>query len=118
MKKLDDLPPDTERLAFREWNGDDLDRFHAICSDSQVMQFVGDGQAWAKKRTGEFIQSATVMLRENGYCQCPSSPPGRRVQEFWQQIMLLGYTSIRPRWEPDETPNGGPRNKSSRTAIE
>ena len=68
-EKLDDVPPDTDRLAFREWNDDDLDQFHAICSDPQVMQFVGDGQAWARDRTGHFIQSATEMLRENGYCQ-------------------------------------------------
>jgi RimJ/RimL family protein N-acetyltransferase len=63
------IPSDTDRLSFREWNDDDLDRFHSICSDPQVMQFVGDGQAWAKERTGQFIQFATEMLRENGYCQ-------------------------------------------------
>ena len=57
-KKLGDVPPDTDRLAFREWNDDDLDRFHAICSDPQVMKFVGDGQAWSRDRTGRFIQSA------------------------------------------------------------
>ena len=68
-EKLDDLPPDTDRLAFGEWNDDDLDRFHAICSDPQVMQFVGDGQAWEKDRTGQFIQFATEMFREHGFCQ-------------------------------------------------
>ena len=69
--KLDDVPPDTDRLAFREWNDDDLDRFHAICSDPKVMKFVGDGQAWTKDRTGQFIQSASDMLQEHGYCQWP-----------------------------------------------
>ncbi len=71
MKKLDSvsIPPDTNRLAFREWNDDDLDRFHVICSEPQVMRFVGDGQGWAKERTGQFIHSASEMLRENGYCQ-------------------------------------------------
>ena len=64
-------PPDTNRLAFREWSDDDLDRFHAICSDPQVMQFVGDGQAWAKERTGEFIQFALETLQQHGYCQWP-----------------------------------------------
>ncbi len=68
-KKLGDVPPDTDRLAFREWNDDDLDQFHAICSDPQVMQFVADGQAWTKDRTGQFIQFAAEMLREYGYCQ-------------------------------------------------
>ena len=68
-EKHHDVPPDTDRLTFRGWNDLDLDQFHAICSDPQVMQFVGDGQAWARDRTGQFIQSATEMLRENGYCQ-------------------------------------------------
>jgi ribosomal-protein-alanine N-acetyltransferase len=71
MKKTDKLPPDTDRLAFREWNDDDLDRFHAICSDPKVMQFVGAGRAWTGDRTGQFILSATEMLREHGYCQWP-----------------------------------------------
>jgi ribosomal-protein-alanine N-acetyltransferase len=36
------------------------------------MQFVGDGLAWAKERTGElFIQSASDMLQEHGFCQWP-----------------------------------------------
>ncbi len=63
------IPPDTDRLAFRKWNAEDLDQFHAICSDPQVMQFVGDGQAWSKARTGQFIQLAIDTLQENGYCQ-------------------------------------------------
>ena len=68
-EKLDDVPPGTDRLAFREWNDDDLIRFHAICSEPKVMQFVGDGQAWTKDRTGQFLQSASDMLQEHGYCQ-------------------------------------------------
>ena len=71
MKKTDDVPPETDRLAFREWNDGDLDRFHAICSEPRVMQFVSDGQAWTRNRTGQFIQSASDMLREHGFCQWP-----------------------------------------------
>ena len=71
MKKTAELPPDTDRLAFRKWNDDDLDRLHAICSKPQVMQFVGDGQVWAKDRTLEFIRSATEMFLEHGFCQWP-----------------------------------------------
>ncbi len=71
MEKLDEVPPDTDRLAFRDWNAEDLDRFHAICSDPQVRQFVGDGQAWSKARTEQFIQSAIGMLHEHGFCQWP-----------------------------------------------
>lgn len=62
-------PPGTDRLSFREWLDDDLDRFHAICSDPRVMEYVGDGQVWSRERTGQFIQSAIATLREHGYCQ-------------------------------------------------
>lgn len=73
IKKTDSvpIPPDTNRLAFREWNGDDLDRFHAICSDPQVMQYVGDGQIWSRARVAGFIQSASESFREHGFCQWP-----------------------------------------------
>jgi ribosomal-protein-alanine N-acetyltransferase len=33
------------------------------------MKFVGNSQAWRKDRTGQFIRSASNMLRELGYCQ-------------------------------------------------
>lgn len=63
------VPPDTERLSFREWLDDDLDRFHAICSDPRVMEYVGNGQVWSRERTGQFIQSAIDTLRQHGFCQ-------------------------------------------------
>jgi len=62
-------PPETDRLIFCEWREEDFEPFHAICSDSRVMQHVGDGQIWRRKRTGQFIQSANEMLRNHGYCQ-------------------------------------------------
>lgn len=65
------IPPDTDRLAFREWNEDDLDRFHAICSDQRVMQHVGDGRVWSRERTGQFIHAAAESFRQHGYCQWP-----------------------------------------------
>ena len=61
--------PNTDRLSFREWLDADLDRFHAICSDPRVMEYVGDGQVWSRERTGQFIQSAIDTFREHGYCQ-------------------------------------------------
>jgi len=62
-------PPDTDRLTFREWLDDDIEPFHAICSDPRVMQYVGNGQVWQRERTGQFIQSAIAALRDHGYCQ-------------------------------------------------
>jgi RimJ/RimL family protein N-acetyltransferase len=62
-------PPDTERLMFREWREEDFEPFHAICSDSRVMQHIGDGQVWQRGRTTQFIHSANEMLRHQVYCQ-------------------------------------------------
>ena len=64
-------PPNTDRLAFRNWRDDDVDRFHEICSDPRVMQHVGDGRAWSRDRAAEFIEAAQRTLREHGYCQWP-----------------------------------------------
>ena len=55
--------PETDRLTFREWREEDFKPFHAICSDSRVMRYVGDGQVWQRGRTAQFIQSATETLR-------------------------------------------------------
>jgi len=65
------IPPEADRLAFREWNEVDLDRFHAICSDQRVMQHVGDGRVWSRGRTGQFIHAAAESSRQHGYCQWP-----------------------------------------------
>lgn len=65
------IPPDTDRIAFREWSDDDLDAFQAICSDPRVMRYVGDGKTWSTERTGKFIHAAAEMFRQYGYCQWP-----------------------------------------------
>ncbi|MCA9174312.1 MAG: GNAT family N-acetyltransferase [Planctomycetales bacterium] len=64
-------PPDTNRLSFRAWLDDDLDRFHDICSDPRVMEHVGNGEVWSRQQAAQFIQSATGTLREQGFCQWP-----------------------------------------------
>lgn len=63
------MPSEIQRLTFRHWNEDDLDRLHAICSNSQVMQFVGEGQIWSRERVREFIQFTQETLERHGYCQ-------------------------------------------------
>ena len=62
-------PPGTDRLMFREWKSKDVDPFHAICSDSRVMKYVGNGEVWQRERTGQFIQLAMESLQSIGYCQ-------------------------------------------------
>lgn len=62
---------ESERLLFREWCEEDVSAFHRICSDPQVMEFVGDGQPWSLETTRQFIIRANRSLKENGFCQWP-----------------------------------------------
>lgn len=61
--------PQSDRLIFRAWQDGDLESFHAINSDPQVMRYVGDGQVWQIGRTQQFIESASEMLDRSGVCQ-------------------------------------------------
>lgn len=63
------IPPETERLIFRNWIPADLAAFHAICCDPDVMQFVGTGEPWLLERTRQFIERAMEMSRTLGFCQ-------------------------------------------------
>jgi len=36
---------ETDRLLLRMFRDDDLDAYHAMCSDPEVMEFIGDGKA-------------------------------------------------------------------------
>ncbi len=81
MHKDNATPTDTNRLAFREWRSGDVVPFHVICSDPQVMQFVGDGGVWSIERTEQFIGDAADMARNHGYCQWPLlyKPDGKMI---------------------------------------
>ncbi len=89
-------PPATDRLEFREWHLQDLDRFHVICSDPRVMRYVGDGRVWSQEQTSQFIQAATKMLRNCGYCQWALIHKANR--------QLIGYCGLA---KSDELPEIG-----------
>lgn len=80
--------PQTDRLLFRDWTPADLDRFHVICADPRVMQFVGNGEPWSIERTQQFIDAAKEMSNTGGYC-------------LWALIhsetsQLIGFCGFRP----------------------
>lgn len=64
-------PPATERLIFREWMPTDVETFHSLCSDPDVMRFVGDGEPWSLERTEQFVVRASEMSKKFGFCQWP-----------------------------------------------
>lgn len=60
---------ETSRLLLRCWSLDDLEPFHAVCSDPRVMEYVGSGQPWSRSRTLEMIETAMATRRQHGYCR-------------------------------------------------
>lgn len=62
---------DTPRLLLRRWTAADEEPFHAICSDSLVMRFVGDGQPWSRERTRAFVEDAIFSQQQYGFCRWP-----------------------------------------------
>jgi len=63
------IPPQSDRIIFREWRDEDLKSFHDINSDPQVMRYVAHGQVWPITRTQQFIEAANEMLQRSGFCQ-------------------------------------------------
>lgn len=59
----------TERLLVRNWTAADRDELHAICSDADVMRFVGDGSPWSRDRSEEFIARNQADFLRLGFCQ-------------------------------------------------
>lgn len=60
---------ETDRLIIREWKLGDVEAFHTICSDPEVMRFVGDGAPWSRGQTQGFIDRAVALSQFHGFCQ-------------------------------------------------
>lgn len=76
-------PSPTKRLTFRDWELDDVDAFHAICSDPRVMEHVGDSQTWSREQAQQFIQRAIALSETTGFCQWPLI--------FRESSLLIGF---------------------------
>lgn len=62
---------ETPRLIVRRWIADDAEALHAICSDPNVMRYVGDGTPWSREKTRQFIEDAVATEQTHGYCRWP-----------------------------------------------
>ncbi len=61
-----DLRLETERLAMRSWREDDLEAFHAVCSDPEVMATLGPVMSRAEVAT--LIARMQGIEAEHGHC--------------------------------------------------
>jgi RimJ/RimL family protein N-acetyltransferase len=57
---------DTPRLILRDWRESDIDPFHAICSDPQVMETLGP--LMSREQTGALVARMHRMQAEIGHC--------------------------------------------------
>ena len=60
---------ETERLILQTWTLADSEKFLEICSDAEVMKFIGDGKPYNLKQANKFLSWAENYQRENGFCR-------------------------------------------------
>jgi ribosomal-protein-alanine N-acetyltransferase len=61
---------ETTRLILREWTNDDTENLFEICSDAQVMKYLGTGKPYENlEQAREFLRWATAYQLENGFCR-------------------------------------------------
>jgi RimJ/RimL family protein N-acetyltransferase len=56
----------SERLGFRNWNLDDIEKMHEINSDEKVMEFFPSIPT--KQQTIEFIERMKKQFEDKGFC--------------------------------------------------
>ena len=58
---------ETERLLVRHFGPDDLDDFAALCADSEVMRYVGDGETLPRGEVARWIEICQTKYETRGY---------------------------------------------------
>jgi RimJ/RimL family protein N-acetyltransferase len=86
---------ETERLVLRPWRDADLQPFHALCSDAEVMRYLGPLQG--RDEVAAAISRQQALQTERGYC-------------FWaverqEDGLFLGFCGLKP--GPENTPIEG-----------
>jgi RimJ/RimL family protein N-acetyltransferase len=66
MKKNNNYLFTSDRLGFRNWNLDDVEKMHEINSDKKVMEFFPNIPT--KEQTVSFIQRMQKQFEEKGFC--------------------------------------------------
>ncbi len=101
------MPPlETERLSLRMFGNDDLDAYHAMCSDPDVMRFLGDGKPLSRTDAWRHIAIflGTWQLRGYGMWAVEDKASGKLLgrvgyihPEGWPGIELA-WALARPFW--------------------
>lgn len=61
---------ETNRLIVREWSLADAEKLFEICSDAQVMKYIGTRKPYESvEQADEFLRWAADYQAENGFCR-------------------------------------------------
>lgn len=89
---------DTERLNLRRWKPEDRVPFAAMCSDPDVMQYIGNGATRTAEQAARAIASFEREWDERGY--------GLFAVEEKQTGNLIGFTGLSlPDFLPEVLPS-------------
>ena len=58
---------ETDRLVLRMFRNDDLEPYHAICSDAEVMEFIGEGKTLTRLETWRHMATMLGHWQLRGY---------------------------------------------------
>ena len=58
---------ETERLLLRMFRNDDFEAYHAMCGDTEVMEFIGDGKALTRLEAWRQIAAMLGHWQLRGY---------------------------------------------------
>ena len=87
----------TGRLLLRRWRAEDIDPFAAICSDPEVMRYIGCGSTRTRDQSAAAIRAYETDWEEKGY--------GLFAVELLDSHHLIGFTGLaEPTFLPEIMP--------------
>jgi len=87
----------TPRLLLRRWRDEDVEPFAAMCSDPEVMRYIGSGDTRTREQAAASIKAFEGMWDEKGY--------GLFAVELQSSGRLIGFTGLsEPMFLPEIMP--------------
>ena len=87
----------TDRLLLRRWRDDDVEPFAAMCSDPEVMRYIGSGATRTRGQARASIDAYELEWEENGF--------GLFAVELLEDGRFLGFAGLsEPSFLPEIMP--------------
>lgn len=87
----------TSRLLLRRWRSDDVEPFAAMCSDPEVMRYIGSGDTRTREQAAASILAFESVWEEKSY--------GLFAVELLGSNQLIGFTGLaEPAFLPEIMP--------------